>query len=302
VGGRGGEREAGALGQPLDPVVVQREAPAEQVDERLRAGRRERPEVIREPLSEVGHELLEQLEVGHLVRVVEHEVGPLREGAARAQLASPLLPEAIGLSPGAEPVERRVEGRRVEPEGRGCLGADGAGGADGVEDLVPLPGSEGVRHAVMRQQAVEVRVPDGARVGAPPARGERLDDAGALPAVPADELLEDVAPLVEEELVEEWRGGRRRRRRGLSIASPPHVERGAPALPPLGRRRLRGGSLGRRAGAGARARLAIAPAALPLGGDVRGSSAREIGEGEGAEGACGRGIGQQGANGEQLVP
>jgi hypothetical protein len=141
--------------------VVQRQAPAEEVDERLRARRGERPEVIREPLSEIGHELLEQLEVGHLVRVVEHEVGPLREGAARAQLTPALLAKPIGLCPGAESVEGRVEGRCVDPEGRGRLHADGAGRADGVEHLVPLPDPEGVRHAVMREQAVEVGVSDG---------------------------------------------------------------------------------------------------------------------------------------------
>jgi hypothetical protein len=208
AGGRGGEGDAGALRQPLDPVLVQREASAEQVDERLRARRGERPEVIREPLPEVGHELLEQLEVGHLLRVVEHEVGPLREGTARAQLTAALLAKPIGLCPGAEPVESRVEGRRVDPEGLGRLHADGAGGADGVEHLVPLPDPESVRHAVMREQAVEVRVSDGAGVGAPPAARERLDDAGAPPAVPADQPLQDVAPFVQEELVEERRGGR----------------------------------------------------------------------------------------------
>src|SRR5574341_1931366 len=127
-------------------------------------------------------------------------MGPLRQRPASAQLASALLADRLGVAAGPEPLERLVERARVDAEAGGRLRADAAGRAQRMEELVAFADREGVGHAVVRQRAVQVSALDGLPVGAAPSRTQRLDDAGAAPAVPADEPLEGGAPLVEEEL------------------------------------------------------------------------------------------------------
>jgi hypothetical protein len=188
-------------------------------------------QVIREPLPEIPHELLQEVEIRELVPLVEDEVRPLGQGAPRAELTPPAVAEPVGVAAGTEPLEGGLQPRAIDAELARGLREDPAGGAHRVEDLVALAGLERAGHAVMLEQSVEIDGPHGQAVWAPPAVGQRGADVGPPPAVAADEAREDGASLLEQQLVQQREGAGHGGGGGLHLGRPPYDEGGWGLLP-----------------------------------------------------------------------
>jgi hypothetical protein len=135
-------------------------------------------------------DLVEEPEIAQPSLVDEEEPHALGDRGAAAELGAALLADPLGVARGTEADEGGLEPGGVEAEPGGGRGADAAGGAQRVEQLVPLAPLERSREAVVIEERVELGLPGRVTAGAAKAPGQLREDRAAPGAVAAEQALE----------------------------------------------------------------------------------------------------------------